>query len=508
MPAEAALPSFADLQRELSPTSPRAWRFAALRACSRAGALLSDGLRIGYRHGFDSGPFMAHVYANRPSGRTVVGRAIDRRLLGRRTCVAFRDIRALAERAVFDALRAERGPAPVVADLAAGPGAVPALGADAATRAPAPSSADTDPERARRPPAATPRRSASPTACSSCRPTPSTATRCSALRPSPDVVVELGLYGIYHDDALIERHLHDLAALVAPSQIVFNVQTRNPEIEHIARVWVNHDGRALRVAPAAGRADPRVGARRRLRAGGGRGRPLRHLPRRAARARGRGGMTQRADLGAPPAPPAAIGSRRLRRSAGQPPRDVELRHLPRRDRAGRRRPRRALPRGHHAPARRLGRPRLADVLPRAARVGAGGDARRARARRARRLPARPDRAAARRGGARARPRARRQLRGRRHRGRAGRARRWRCWPPIDPGDEVILGDPGYFHLPAAVLAAGGVPGDRRRSARRPAIASTPTPWRRRSRRARARSASSTRVNPYGTAGRATTRSPR
>jgi hypothetical protein len=63
-----------------------------------------------------------------------------------------------------------------------------------------------------------------------------------ALRPSPDVVVELGLYGIYHDDALIERHLHDVAALVAPSQIVFNVQTRNPEIEHIARVWVNHEG--------------------------------------------------------------------------------------------------------------------------------------------------------------------------------------------------------------------------------------------------------------------------
>jgi aspartate/methionine/tyrosine aminotransferase len=28
---------------------------------------------------------------------------------------------------------------------------------------------------------------------------------------------------------------------------------------------------------------------------------------------------------------------------------------------------------------------------------------------------------------------------------------------IDPGDEVILGDPGYFHLPAAVLACGGVP---------------------------------------------------
>jgi len=28
---------------------------------------------------------------------------------------------------------------------------------------------------------------------------------------------------------------------------------------------------------------------------------------------------------------------------------------------------------------------------------------------------------------------------------------------VDPGDEVIVGDPGYFHLPAAVIAAGGVP---------------------------------------------------
>jgi aspartate/methionine/tyrosine aminotransferase len=28
---------------------------------------------------------------------------------------------------------------------------------------------------------------------------------------------------------------------------------------------------------------------------------------------------------------------------------------------------------------------------------------------------------------------------------------------IDPGDEVIVGDPGYFHIPSAIIAAGGVP---------------------------------------------------
>jgi predicted RNA methylase len=240
MPAEAALPSFTDLQRELSPISPRAWRFAVLRASSRAGALLSDGLRIGYSQGFDSGPFMAHVYANRPTGRTALGRAIDRRLLGRRTCVAFRDIRAIAERAVFDALRAERGPAPVVADLAAGPAPYLLSALTRQTRAHA-IVGDTDPEAL-----AAARRDAEALGIADrvqfVQASAFDREALQRLRPSPDVVVELGLFGIYHDDALIQRHFHDLAALVSPNQIVFNVQTRNPEIEHIARVWVNQAG--------------------------------------------------------------------------------------------------------------------------------------------------------------------------------------------------------------------------------------------------------------------------
>jgi putative methyltransferase len=64
----------------------------------------------------------------------------------------------------------------------------------------------------------------------------------AAIEPAPTIVVELGLYGIYHDDGMIQRHFHDLAETLAPRQIVFNVQTQNPEIEHIARVWRNHRG--------------------------------------------------------------------------------------------------------------------------------------------------------------------------------------------------------------------------------------------------------------------------
>src|SRR5579875_832046 len=88
-------PTPAELRRALPVLSPRGLRFRGAALASRVGALLSEGLRIGYRYGFDSGPFMAHVYANEPRGRTPLGRAIDRALLGRATCRAFREIRAL-----------------------------------------------------------------------------------------------------------------------------------------------------------------------------------------------------------------------------------------------------------------------------------------------------------------------------------------------------------------------------------------------------------------------------
>ncbi|HEX7299192.1 MAG TPA: class I SAM-dependent methyltransferase family protein [Solirubrobacteraceae bacterium] len=239
MPPEAALPSFADLQRPLPRSSPRAWRFAALRAASRAGALLSDGLRAGYRHGFDSGHFMAHVYANRPAGRTALGRVVDRHLLGRPTLQAFREIRGLAEQAVLEAIDAA-GPDAVVADLAAGPAPylLSALAARPGARAVI---GDNDPEALDTARAEAARQGVSDRV-TLIHADAFDRAALAALDPRPDVVLELGLYGIYHDDRLIERHFADLAELAAPGQVVFNVQTRNPDIEYIARVWVNHEG--------------------------------------------------------------------------------------------------------------------------------------------------------------------------------------------------------------------------------------------------------------------------
>jgi hypothetical protein len=238
--AEAAAPSFLELQSDLPLGSPRAWRFAALALASRAGALLSDGLRIGHEHGFDSGPFMAHVYADRPAGRTALGRLVDRRLLARRTCRAFREVRALAERAVLDAIDAHPSGAPVIADLAAGP--APYL-LEALARRPGARAllCDIDPSALSQAESAA-RRLGLEDRVRVLRADAFDREALRSLDPRPDVVVELGLYGIYHDDALIERHFRDLAELVAPAQIVLNVQTHNPEIEYIARVWRDRRG--------------------------------------------------------------------------------------------------------------------------------------------------------------------------------------------------------------------------------------------------------------------------
>jgi SAM-dependent methyltransferase len=240
MHSEAAAPNLIELQRDLPPASPRAWRFAALALASRAGALVSEGLRIGHAHGFDSGPFMAHVYANRPAGRTALGREIDSRLLARRTCRAFREVRGLAQQALLEAIDAHPGRAPLIADLAAGP--APYL-LEAIEGRPGATAlvCDIDPAALAQAAAAA-RRLGVDDRVRTLRADAFDRHALGSLEPRPDVVVELGLYGIYHDDALIERHFRDLAELVAPAQIVLNVQTENPEIEYIARVWRNHRG--------------------------------------------------------------------------------------------------------------------------------------------------------------------------------------------------------------------------------------------------------------------------
>ena len=324
---------------------------------------------------------MAHVYADRPPGRTALGRALDRRLLDRRTCVAFRDIRGLAEQAVRDAPAAADAPEPVVADLAAGP-APYLLSAVAGHRSARAVLCDIDAGRARRR-AGRPRSgSASAAARRSSAPTRSTAHALAALAPRPDVVLELGLYGIYHDDAVIERHFRDLAELVAPAPD--RLQRPDPQPgDRVHRAGLASTRPASAASGGCGRSSrssatpPRPGTTPASITADRFG----HLPRRApVRAEPAHDATSSPGAADPAAPGALAVSERLR--ALQRSHHAMWNYVTYRDAI-------ALvgldaddlyPERHDAAARRLGRPRLADVLlPGRPHRRRRGDARRGRA---------------------------------------------------------------------------------------------------------------------------------
>ena len=197
-------------------------------------------MRTGLAHGFDSGPFMAYVYANQPAGSLGVGRWIDRRLLRSRTCTAFREVSRLAADALRELLDERAGRETFVVDLAAGP--APYL-LDLLGERPRPEVRvllrDIDEEAlgAALVAAAARRLERVDVAVGDALDPASLAT----VGEAPDIAVELGLYGMF-PDGVIAPHFRDLARTLAPRVLVANLQMQNPEIAHIAGVWPSRTG--------------------------------------------------------------------------------------------------------------------------------------------------------------------------------------------------------------------------------------------------------------------------
>jgi len=92
----------------------------AMRVLMRTYGRLSDGIRLGYREGFNSGAMVDYVYADEAHGVTPLGRLIDRVMLDYPGWKAVRDRRRL----LIEQLRASiaRRPGQRLLDVAAGPG--------------------------------------------------------------------------------------------------------------------------------------------------------------------------------------------------------------------------------------------------------------------------------------------------------------------------------------------------------------------------------------------------
>ncbi|GAA0915575.1 class I SAM-dependent methyltransferase family protein [Nonomuraea longicatena] len=207
-----------------------------MRLLLRTVGRLSRGIRIGYRHGFDSGTMLDYVYADRSHGALLIGRLIDRVYLN---AVGWRAIRARRD-LLGDVLREEisaRAGRALILDVAAGPGrylldvAREQPDVEVVCRDLAPAGLELG------------RRRAAARGLTNVR-----FERGDAFDPAPlgrpaDIVVVSGLYELILDDDTIRESFVRLRDLLAPDGVlVFTTQTQHPQLEFIANVLPNRDG--------------------------------------------------------------------------------------------------------------------------------------------------------------------------------------------------------------------------------------------------------------------------
>jgi alpha-beta hydrolase superfamily lysophospholipase/SAM-dependent methyltransferase len=232
-----------ELTQALPWTDPRRYYFGAIRLALQTVGRLSQGIRLGWQTGFDSGRTLDYVYENRARGTTPIGRLIDRAYLD---AVGWRGIRqrganlrALLIRTIT-ALR--RGGRPVhVADVAAGPGRylIEAL-RDLGDPGVSVTCRDRD-----EPGLAQGRRRAEALGVANIHFEPGDAfdpASLARLTPAPDIVVVSGLYELFSDNALIARSLSGIrSAMGTNGYLIYTNQPNHPQLELIARTLINRD---------------------------------------------------------------------------------------------------------------------------------------------------------------------------------------------------------------------------------------------------------------------------
>lgn len=229
--------------------SPRPFarlRWWPLRLLLGSVGRLAKGIRIGHRHGFDSGTMLDYVYLNQPHGRLGIGRLIDRAYL---SAIGWRAIRArrvlltdvLRER--IEANRAAGRPTRIL-DVAAGPGRyLQDLLCEQHPDDVRILCRDLVPDGLRRGADLAVARDLHGLIRFEVGDAFDPAPTERALGGRPDVIVVSGLYELILDDDVVRRSIGRLRDLLAPGgTLVFTTQVEHPQLAMIAAVLTNRDG--------------------------------------------------------------------------------------------------------------------------------------------------------------------------------------------------------------------------------------------------------------------------
>lgn len=232
------------LASPLPALSARGLFFAGYRANLRLGGLVSDGIALGHKTGFDSGSTLDYVYRNQVGGVGPVGRALDRAYLDAIGWRGIRQRKVHVEELIRRALQhlAAAGQPIRMLDIAAGHGRY-VLEALAAAEAQRPESIllrDYSPINVE----AGQRLIADKGLAEIANFVQADAfdpDRIAGIQPQPTLGIVSGLYELFPDNEMVRRSLGGLAAAIAPGgYLVYTGQPWHPQLEMIARALTSH----------------------------------------------------------------------------------------------------------------------------------------------------------------------------------------------------------------------------------------------------------------------------
>jgi alpha-beta hydrolase superfamily lysophospholipase len=221
------------------------WR-TTRRVLSTAGRV-SDGIDLGWRHGFDSGLMLDYVYRNEPRGRAGLGRLVDRIFLESPGWAGIRARRAHLEEALRQAIDAlkEAGQPVHILDIAAGPGryVLETIAAMRRTNGTVATALLRDWTEANLLEARRLARTLGVEGVNIERGDAFDRASLSALEPKPTIAIASGIYELFPENEPVLASLRGIAhALPRDGRLIYTCQPWHPQLEFIARTLRNSAG--------------------------------------------------------------------------------------------------------------------------------------------------------------------------------------------------------------------------------------------------------------------------
>jgi alpha-beta hydrolase superfamily lysophospholipase len=232
-----------ELASPLPPLSPRGLYWAGMRNNLKVGRLISDGIALGHKTGFDSGSTLDYVYRNKPTGIGPIGRAADKSYLNSPGWRGIRQRKINVEELIRIAMaRLQAAGAPIrVMDIAAGHGRYVLESLEGSPIKPSSillrDYSDINVAAGR---ALIEQKDLGAIARFEQADAFDRASLAAAT-PRPTLAVVSGLYELFADNDMIRRSLAGVAdAVDAGGYLVYTGQPWHPQLELIARALTSH----------------------------------------------------------------------------------------------------------------------------------------------------------------------------------------------------------------------------------------------------------------------------